>query len=532
MEFKEVNLIINEKNENKLVDGMAIALVFSFNNLAIDGKNFAIQLADTVLIASKPEILTNSISRDYEQISYSLELEPSTNKENDRPNNKQKQAVKTAEKKVDKPQKSTASTMSASTSTTTGVTLGRTRSSRLEGNVSTTTINESVNSSLAQHQKELIEKKLEEFKKRLETDNFESLEEKTRTVNIEDLQCYKSIKEYPKELKSKEIFIDNKRYSILFPLENSHFPIHISLIKTVSKFVDNPYMYLRFNLYHPHEKFLPKELIFPQESPEFYFKELCFKSTDHYKMNNILKSVKELQKNFKIKGQVLETDETPENQTLKSQVLTKLSDIKFRPTITGRKTIGTLEMHENGFKFFSTKSETVEIFFNQIKQAFFQPCHHPTDSDYIIVIHFHCKTPVKVQNKLYDDVQVFIEAAGNAKDIGRNARGDSDEDDEDDEYERRKVMKLNREFEEFVKAVEKHSKGKLTFDIPFKELGFTGMPFKGLVFLQPTVRYLVNLVEKPFFVLNLDEVDFVSFERISVRFYIYLIYLSFYIRVV
>ena len=53
------------------------------------------------------------------------------------------------------------------------------------------------------------------------------------------------------------------------------------------------------------------------------------------------------------------------------------------------------------------------------------------------------------------------------------------------------------------------------FDIPYRELGFYGSPFKSNVFIMPTVNCLVSLAETPFFVLSLNEIEIAHFERVS-----------------
>jgi nucleosome binding factor SPN SPT16 subunit len=55
----------------------------------------------------------------------------------------------------------------------------------------------------------------------------------------------------------------------------------------------------------------------------------------------------------------------------------------------------------------------------------------------------------------------------------------------------------------------------IEFDIPYRELGFHGVPGRNNVFLQPTVHCLVNLIEAPFFVMTLDEVEIAYFERVA-----------------
>lgn len=55
-------------------------------------------------------------------------------------------------------------------------------------------------------------------------------------------------------------------------------------------------------------------------------------------------------------------------------------------------------------------------------------------------------------------------------------------------------------------------------DIPFRELGFNGVPSRQTVFLQPTTECLVHLSEPPFLVLTLSEIEIVYLERIVVLF--------------
>ena len=74
---------------------------------------------------------------------------------------------------------------------------------------------------------------------------------------------------------------------------------------------------------------------------------------------------------------------------------------------------------------------------------------------------------------------------------------------------------MNEEFQSFVKAVEQTTNEKVTFDIPYRKLGFYGAPNHNNTFLMPTVHCLVSLTDTPFFVLSLDEVEFGHFERVS-----------------
>lgn len=56
---------------------------------------------------------------------------------------------------------------------------------------------------------------------------------------------------------------------------------------------------------------------------------------------------------------------------------------------------------------------------------------------------------------------------------------------------------------------------QIEFDIPYRELGFYGVPNRGSVLLQPSVHCLVNLVEAPFFVMSMEEIEIACFERVT-----------------
>ena len=46
---------------------------------------------------------------------------------------------------------------------------------------------------------------------------------------------------------------------------------------------------------------------------------------------------------------------------------------------------------------------------------------------------------------------------------------------------------------------------------------FHGVPHRSTVLLQPTTHCLVNLTEQPSFIIVLEEVELVHFERVQVR---------------
>lgn len=129
---------------------------------------------------------------------------------------------------------------------------------------------------------------------------------------------------------------------------------------------------------------------------------------------NAYRIIKEVQKKFKTR----EAEEKEKEDLVKQDTLVlsvnkgnpKLKDLYIRPNIVNKRMtgkilfysnmflkrlnytciyyiIGTLEAHSNGFRYNSVRGDKVDILYNNIKNAFFQPC----DGEMIILLHFHLK---------------------------------------------------------------------------------------------------------------------------------------------
>ena len=70
-----------------------------------------------------------------------------------------------------------------------------------------------------------------------------------------------------------------------------------------------------------------------------------------------------------------------------------LQDLYIRPNIVQKRLSGTLEAHVNGFRYTSIRGDKVDIMYNNIKHAFFQPC----DGEMIILLQFHLKVREPIQ---------------------------------------------------------------------------------------------------------------------------------------
>ena len=89
---------------------------------------------------------------------------------------------------------------------------------------------------------------------------------------------------------------------------------------------------------------------------------------------------------------------------------------------------------------------------------------------------------------------------------------------EQEERERQQKIKLNNRFANFVKIIEsvaEKSRFNLEFDIPFDGLDFFGCPNKSVVKIRPTKNCLIAISEYPFFVIDIDDIEVVHFERVQ-----------------
>lgn len=92
---------------------------------------------------------------------------------------------------------------------------------------------------------------------------------------------------------------------------------------------------------------------------------------------------------------------------------------------------------------------------------------------------------------------------------------------EEEQRERERRNQINKQFSQFVKRVQmdlwERDFGDLNleFEVPFRELGFFGVPARSNCFIMPTVNCLVELTELPFTAITLPEVNLVSLERVG-----------------
>ncbi|CAL7935430.1 unnamed protein product [Xylocopa violacea] len=374
-----------------------------------------------------------------------------------------------------------------------------------------------------QHQKELAQQLNEVAKARLAQQSGGKEQEKIRKSTI----SYKSLSHMPREPEVKELklYVDKKYETVILPIFGIPVPFHISTIKNISQSVEGDYTYLRINFFHPGATMGRNEGgSYPQPDATFV-KEVTYRSTNTKEpgeisapssnLNTAFRLIKEVQKKFKNR----EAEEREKEDLVKQDTLIlsqnkgnpKLKDLYIRPNIVSKRMTGGLEAHVNGFRYTSVRGDKVDILYNNIKNAFFQPC----DGEMIILLHFHLKHAIMFGKKKHVDVQFYTEVGEITTDLGKHQHMHDRDDLAAEQSERELRHKLKTAFKSFCEKVESMTKQEIEFDTPFRELGFPGAPFRSTVLLQPTSGCLVNLTEWPPFVITLEDVELVHFERVQ-----------------
>uniref|UniRef100_A0A7N0U8U9 FACT complex subunit n=1 Tax=Kalanchoe fedtschenkoi TaxID=63787 RepID=A0A7N0U8U9_KALFE len=499
IEFRESGLALNAKNDRVLKPGMVFNVSLGFHNLQSNSKNpktdkFSMLLADTVVVSEKaPDVVTSMCSKAVKDVAYSFNEDGEDNEE-ERP-------------KVRSQVRNGAALSSKAIL----------RSDKQEM---------SKEELRRQHQAELARQKNLETARRLAGEGAGPSDNRGTQKAAGDLVAYRNVNDVPTP-RDLMIQVDQKNESILIPVYGTMIPFHVATIKSVSSQQDGSrtcYIRIIFNI--PGTPFNPHDASTLKHQGSIYLKEVSFRSKDPRHISEIVQLIKTLRR------QVASRESAKaERATLVSQEKLQLSGAKFKPIRLpdlwirppfggrGRKLTGSLEGHTNGFRYATSRpDERVDIMYNNVKHAFFQPA----EKEMITLLHFHLHNHIMVGNKKTKDVQFYVEVMDVVQTVGGGKRSAYDPDEiEEEQRERARKNKINAEFQNFVNRVSdlwgqpQFKRQDLEFDQPLRELGFHGVPHKSSVFISPTSTCLVELTETPFVVITLGEIEIVNLERVG-----------------
>jgi len=481
IEFRETGLNLNAKNDKVLDVGMVFNVSLGFRDLRLQSNNpktqvFSLLLSDTVIITEKgPEIATGMCSKSFSIYSNDHDEEPQN----------------LPKPKVD----------------------GNGMEPRVTKTLLRSGKQDMIEEVHRQHQAGLTRQKNEETARRFAVEGPGSIDGQGSSKATDELVAYKNVEDIPFS-RDLMIQIDHKNEAVLLPVYGLMVPFHISTIKSVTSQKDggSSCIHVIFNI--PGAGF---------DFNDVYLKGISFRSKDTRHVNQVVQLVKALLRRHVLSRESMKSERvipaSQEKLQLSKPKTISLSDLLIRPSFggRGRKMTGTLEGHLIGFHYSTMKQEErVDIKYKNIKHAIFQPAEKET----IALIHFHLHNHIMVGNNKTKDVQFYAKVRGVIATSGSGKRSVYDPDEaEVEQQERDNKNKLNADFNTFVMRMSelwKHSHLKdlqLVFDIPSRELGFQGVPYKACTFVIPTGNCLVELLNSPFLVITLSEIEIVNLER-------------------
>eukprot|EP00908_Phaeocystis_cordata_P015047 Transcript_26160.p1 GENE.Transcript_26160~~Transcript_26160.p1 ORF type:complete len:768 (-),score=490.35 Transcript_26160:181-2484(-) len=494
LEFRESAFQLNAKSEQAFRAGMVFNLALGLDGLedkdATDarGKKYALFLADTLLIKEEggAEVLTERAPKAWGDISYYL---------------------KDDDDDVEGPSKSSSSKGKGNVE----ILESRTRGAGKQHEV-----NQEAQDALNAHQAELEERMRLEALERLQTDGSKGKEERSKATPV----AYRDPNQYPTAsssggpLKTHQTFVDGKQEAVLIPIHGRLVPFHISTVKNVSKSEEGGWTFLRINFVAPGPSVSVAQLPPEAADAQHWVRELTLKAKVPTNLNNTFRLVKELRKRVmareKEAAELADIVVQEELTLIRTGKIHRLRDVNVRPNVGGKKAPGTLEIHATGLRFQAARGEKLDLLFKNVKLAFFQPA----EKEILVLMHFHLHHPIMIGKKKTKDVQFYVEVMEASYSLDQTRRSGYDPDElEEEQRERAMRARMNQEFQNYVKKIEEAAKD-LEFDIPYRDLGFYGVPNKSTCFIMPAVNALVELTEPPWLVVALNDIEVAHFERV------------------
>jgi nucleosome binding factor SPN SPT16 subunit len=501
IEVKDSSFVLSGKNTRTLKDGMTLSVTTSFADLTNDkaqdsrGKNYSLLLTDTVRVPSRNDkvaIFTKDAASDMDSVEFYFkdEEEPTPKK--------------------DKSKKAVASSIATS----------NIKSARLRGAERKVGNKEHEEGRRRENQKQLALKKQKE--------GLEKYSEATGDQNgiaqkqFKKFESYKRDNQLPARVKDMIVWVDIKASTVILPIMGRPVPFHINTIKSVSKSGEGDYTHLRFNFLAPGQGVGRKDDQ-PFEDPQAHFiRSLTVRSKDTDRLAEVAAQITELRKSLSRREQEKkELEDVVEQEKLievRNKRPIKLPDVYVRPAQDGKRVPGEVEIHQNGLRYTSPmRNDHVDVVFSNIKHMFFQPCV----GELLVILHVHLKNPIIIGKRKTKDVQFFREATDMAFDETgsrkRRHRFGDEEEFEAEQEERRRRNELDKQFKRFAEQITEATKElNIGADIPFREIAFTGVPYRSNVMIRPTTDALVQLTEPPFTVITLEEIEIAHLERIQV----------------
>ncbi|KAJ4860268.1 FACT complex subunit (SPT16/CDC68) domain-containing protein [Trichoderma breve] len=500
LENRDPTLVLSAKNQRVLKDGMTLIINTGFQDIENpqpqdkNSKIYSLVLTDTIRVtAAEPVVFTAEAPTSADANSFFFK------------DDEEAQPTPKKEKKDSR----------VGAVATKNITSTRLRSER------TTQTDEDADKKRREHQKELAAKKQKEGLARFSEST--SGQNGGEVKKFKRFESYKRDNQFPLKIKNLEIIVDSKNSTVVLPIMGRPVPFHINTIKNASKSDEGEFAFLRINFLSPGQGVGRKDDQPFEDASAHFVRSLTFRSLDGDRYSEIATQISNLKRDVVKKEQekkdmedVVEQDKLAEIRNRRPAVL---DNVYIRPAMEGKRVPGKVEIHQNGIRYQSplNAQHRVDILFSNVKHLFFQPCQH----ELIVIIHIHLKDPIIVGNKKKTkDVQFYREATDIQFDETGNRKrkyryGDEDEFEAEQE-ERRRRAELDRLFQGFAQKIAEAGRNEnIEVDMPIRDLGFNGVPFRSNVFIQPTTDCLIQVVEPPFMVITIEDIEVAHLERVQ-----------------
>lgn len=505
IEFRDSTFIFNGKLDRKIQANQVFSLTIGFNDLVSEKKPYALLLSDTIQVTESEVIVLSNHLRSKPDVSFSF----SENDIKDELDGNEPRLKSEKDLKIEKNLNNIESNSKILKKKL------RNESTQNEDNLNQEQIRQET-------QRKLHDKRLQEGLSRFS--KADAADESDYKPIFKKYDSYIRESQIPSNVRDLKIHVDYKNQTIMLPICGRPVPFHINSFKNGSQNEEGDFTYLRLNFNSPGSGGVAsksKELPYEDSPENSFIRSFTFRSRDRQRMVDVYKAIQDLKKDSVKREQERKQLEDVVSQAnlieLKGSRVKRLENVLVRPQHDTKKAGGVLSIHENGIRYQSSfkLEQKVDILFSNIKHLFFQP----SKDELIVLIHCHLHSPLIIGKRKTYDVQFYREASDMAFDEtgGRKRKyryGDEDELQQEQEERRRKAA-LDKEFKNFAQLIADSSNGRVDLDIPFRELGFQGVPSRSAVFCMPTRDCLVQLIDPPYMVITLEEIEIAHLERVQ-----------------
>ncbi|MEN2500959.1 MAG: hypothetical protein MHMPM18_005105, partial [Marteilia pararefringens] len=145
--------------------------------------------------------------------------------------------------------------------------------------------------------------------------------------------------------------------------------------------------------------------------------------------------------------------------------------------------------------------------------------YHPcSDTSLIIALHFKLLKFVAIGAKKSEYVQFYCEAGELSSDLEQSSsskrrKNDNYDEDMDEEITIQNKKRLRALFAKYCQQVEEQTNSLINFERPLPHQIFTANPNRSSSEISISENYFISVIDWPPFILNLNEIELVYFER-------------------